>query len=161
MADIPRLTTAQWVFERTVAWIAASEIKVGVVVTLDVAMLVGLSAAFNSAPVKTPWAFLFTAVAAVLLVIAVGCAAAVLFPRLAGPQRSLLFFGRVAQLPAADYAERFQEATEQELLTDWTEQIHRNAQIAAVKHKWVVRAMAWSFAGAVPWLAAILASVKA
>ena len=33
-----RLAIAQWVLERNLAWISASEVKVGAIVTIDMAM---------------------------------------------------------------------------------------------------------------------------
>lgn len=40
-SDKERLQTAQWVLERNLAWIAAAEVKVGVIVAIDTAMLGG------------------------------------------------------------------------------------------------------------------------
>jgi len=66
-----RLQTAQWVFERHLGWIAAAEVKVGVLVALDTGMLGGLGAAFSAADVKTRtyWAVVFTMTATFLLAI--------------------------------------------------------------------------------------------
>lgn len=41
-----RLKFAQWVLERNLSWIAASDVKTGVVVAVDTAMLAGLVTAF-------------------------------------------------------------------------------------------------------------------
>ncbi|WP_233099873.1 hypothetical protein, partial [Acidovorax sp. IB03] len=38
-----RLQTAQWVLERNLGWIAAAEVKVGVIVAIDTAMLGGVT----------------------------------------------------------------------------------------------------------------------
>ena len=38
-----RLTTAQWILERNLAWIAAADAKVAIIVTINVAMLGGLA----------------------------------------------------------------------------------------------------------------------
>ena len=155
-----RMLTAQWVFERNLAWIAAAEVKVGVVIALDVAMLGGLAVAYRSATMRTTWAYFCVTVAVTVLLIALGCAAAVVLPRLAGPRNSLLYFGRIAGTSCADYVEAFSKATDQALLADWAEQIHRNAQIANMKHGWVRRAVLWSFLAAVPWAASIGLLVK-
>jgi hypothetical protein len=40
-----RLPTAQWIFERHLAWIAAAEVKVGAIVTIIASMLGDLVAA--------------------------------------------------------------------------------------------------------------------
>lgn len=38
MKNEERLQIAQWILERNLAWIAAAEVKVGVIVAIDVAM---------------------------------------------------------------------------------------------------------------------------
>jgi hypothetical protein len=160
MNDKERLVTAQWVFERTLGWIAAAEIKVGVVVTLNIALLGGLAAAFSGATSKCAWGEIFALIAGAASIAALVCAAAAVMPRLGGPTSSLLFFGRISSLPASDFIKKFREATDAELLLDWTSQIHRNSVIAATKHLWVKRAMGCSFFSTVPWLIAIAFFVK-
>jgi hypothetical protein len=150
-----RIATAQWVLERQLSWIAAAEIKVGVVVTLDIAMLGGLATAFNSVASKTCWIYLFSGSAGVLSAIALLCAACSVLPRLDGPRKSLLFFGRIREMPRADYIDLFAKTPDSDILADWTEQIHRNSEIAFIKHMWVRKAMIWSFLSIAPWLIAV------
>jgi len=52
-----RIITAQWVLERNLAWIAAAEVKVGVVVAINTAMLGGLGASYGAVDkaAHTPW----------------------------------------------------------------------------------------------------------
>lgn len=158
--DKERLATAQWVLERNLGWIAAAEIKVGIIIALDTAMLAGLAAVFGAALVKTTWSLLCASVAACTLIIGLFCAAKSVMPCVTGPNASLLFFGRIAELDVADYTEKFRDATEADLLRDWTEQIYRNAQIACQKHSWVIKAMGWSFFSALPWSVAIALLVE-
>ncbi len=42
-----RLTTAQWILERNLAWIEAADAKVAIIVTINVAMLGGLAGTFG------------------------------------------------------------------------------------------------------------------
>lgn len=154
-----RLLAAQWVLERNLGWIAAAETKVGVVVAIDTAMLGALGAAFSSAEtaVRTQhWAFLFTLASAMLLGAGLTCAAMAVIPRVTGPRKSLLFFGPIATSTAGDYFNSFKSASYDELLEDWTSQIHRNAQIAGDKFKWVRLAMLGSFIAILPWFSAIV-----
>ncbi len=60
--DKERLLIAQWVLERNLSWIAAAEVKVGVIVAIDTALLGSLGAAFSSSDpvVRTAWAYLWT-----------------------------------------------------------------------------------------------------
>ncbi|UDM16833.1 Pycsar system effector family protein [Vogesella sp. XCS3] len=157
-----RITTAQWVLERHLAWIAAAEIKVSVIVTIDTALLGGLAAAFGTSEsvARTAWAYHFILTASGAVVLGLLCAAMAVLPRTNGPKNSLLFFGPIAAQNVTSYCAEFKDATDEQLLTDWTEQIHRNAQIARDKYVWVRRSMVWSFFAVVPWIAAIGLLVK-
>lgn len=153
-----RLQTAQWVLERNLGWIAAAEVKVGVIVAIDTGMLGGLGAAFSGsdAVTRTHWAWVFTIITTICLGSALVSAAMAVLPRVTGPSKSLLFFGRIGPCADVDYIESFKSASLDVLLTDWMAQIHRNAQIACEKFRWVSRGMFWSFMAMLPWFAAIL-----
>lgn len=156
MTDIKeKLATAQWVFERTLGWIAQAEIKIGIVATTNIAMLGGLAAAFSGAATKTCLIYTSSGLAAIFSVAGIACAAFSLLPRLNGPDRSLLYFGRVAAVGRADYVASFKQSSEEDMLNDWLDQIHRNAEIAKAKHMWVRKAMELSFVGAIPWVVAV------
>lgn len=159
--DTERLQTAQWVLERNLVWIAAAEAKVGVIVAIDTAMLGGLGAAFSAVDgkMRTYWAVLFTLFAAMLLAGGLITAATAVLPRVKGPAKSLLFFGRIGQLGEPDYIQAFKTATVDQFLEDWSAQIHRNAQIACDKFKLVRQAMIWSFLAILPWFAAMVTLV--
>ena len=163
MTDLKdRITTAQWVFERQLAWIAAAEVKVGVIVAIETALLGGLAAAFVSSDhlTRPGWAYLLSLSAAGLAVMAIFCAAMAMLPRVSGPEDSLLFFGRVRDVSIPDYQLRFKSILPDELLDDWTAQIHRNSEIAWSKYGWVAKSVRWAFASAVPWVAAVGLLVK-
>jgi hypothetical protein len=150
-----RLATSQWILERTLGWIAAAEVKVGVLLTIDIAMLGGLAAAYSAVTNKTDFEYGFTVSTAALSFVAAACGAMCIKPRTDGPKHSLVFFGPITDMSSADYSDRFRLASDSELLADITEQIHRNAQIASIKHKWVQRATAWSFLSAATWAVSV------
>ncbi len=162
MTEQERLEAAQWVLERHLAWIAAAEVKVGVLIAIGTALLGGLAAAFGAsdAAARVAWTYLFTLTAAGCAILGIFCAAMAVIPRTIGPKESLLFFGCVAELDSQNFTDRFRTATYDELLTDWTSQIHRNAQIACKKYDWVKKSMYWSLIAAIPWIAAIGLLVK-
>lgn len=157
-AEKERLQTAQWVLERHLGWIAAAEVKVGVIVAIDTAMLGGLGVAFSSADssIRTHWAWFFSIAAAICLIGGLFSAAMAIVPRVTGPEKSLLFFGRVKEYTDYDYIQKFKAVTDAELLQDWSAQIHRNAQIASDKFSWVSKSMRWSFLSILPLLSAIV-----
>lgn len=156
MTTKDRLATAQWVLERNLAWIAAADAKVAIVVMVNTAMLGGLAGAFGWADAsRTTWAYLLSVASAVLTGGGVVCAAMAMFPRTDGPNKSLVFAKPVAEMSLHEYQVAFKAATDEELLDDWSGQVHRNAEIAKKKFQWVMLAMRWSFLGLPAWVAAI------
>ncbi len=156
-----KLSTAQWVLERQLAWVSNTEVKAGFITTIDIAMLGGLAVAFTACVNRDAWAWLFTGAASLLLFIGVVCAAMTINPRLEGvATKSLLYFGLIDKMTSADYADQFKSATDECLLADWLEQIHVNAKIAMLKHLWAKKAIMFSLASAVPWALAIAFLLK-
>lgn len=151
-----RLATAQWILERNLAWIAAADAKVAIIVTINTAMLGGLAGTFGwSDAHRTCWAYAAGIVALLLSGAGVFCAAMAMFPRTDGPKQSLLFSVPVAGMALADYQDALKGKDDEHLLDDWAGQIHRNAEIAKKKFGWVRLAMIWSFLGVPAWTAAI------
>ncbi|MHB8428498.1 MAG: Pycsar system effector family protein [Acidiferrobacterales bacterium] len=157
-----RLQMAQWILERNLHWIGAAEVKTGVIVALNTAMLGGLATAFSVAKVAehTAWAIFFSITGAVCLLLALFCAAMSVLPRTDGPPASFVFFGNIAKRNSADYADSFKRADNAAFLQDCLDQIHRNAEIASDKFRWVRNAMMWSFGAVTPWVAAIVCLLK-
>ncbi|HZG18854.1 MAG TPA: Pycsar system effector family protein [Herbaspirillum sp.] len=156
-----KISTAQWVLERQINWIATADVKVGVLITLDVAMLGGLAAAFTQEDsYRSMWLYHWCGAAVIFLTLSIACAAFAVFPRLGAPKPSLLFFGSVNSRPMDEYVKLFKDATDDQILEDWSTQIYRNAQIASQKHHWVRWALKAAFAGALPWLVSIGLLVK-
>lgn len=92
-----RLAEAHWVLERQLAWVAAAEVKVGVIATLQIALLGGLGVAYSTATARSPWAVGFSVFCAVADVASLICASMAIVPRMRGPKASLVFFGRIAE----------------------------------------------------------------
>jgi hypothetical protein len=156
-SETERLKYAQWILERNLGWIAASDVKTGVVVAVDTAMLAALAAAFSAAHAagRTPWAWVFSVLGAAFLCFGVFCAAMALLPRITGPSESFIFSGCIIKNAAPDYADAFRRATAAKFLDDCLAQVHRNAQIASEKFDWVRAAILWSFIAVVPWVCAL------
>lgn len=155
-----RLAIAQWVLERSLGWIAAAEVKVGVIVAIDTAMGGAMAAAYGTNMPHSTWAKLWATIASVLILLSMLYAAFTVLPKLDGPKASLLFFGRVADMSGPDYQRRFKTAPIADLLDDWTAQIHRNAEIAREKHAGVRTSMLFSFGATIPWACAVATLLK-
>lgn len=160
--ELERLRVAQWVLERNLGWIAASEVKAGVVVAIDTAMFGALATAFSTLQPaeRTAWGNLLSISAAACLAIGLFCIAMSVLPRLNGPKSSHLFFGCICKNSHADFEQSFVTSSVNDLLSDCIAQIHRNAEIARDKFRWVRSGMVWSFAAILPWVAALAVFVK-
>ena len=155
-----RVQVAQWILDKQLGWIAAADSKVAVIVALDTAVFATLATAYASAKAPIAWASLTSMATGALLVIALAFAAMSLFPRTDGPKQSRLFFGPVATESRVDYTAALVAYPFDKLHEDIAAQIHRNAEIAKVKHRWVRRSMGWSFFAAAPWAVAVYLLVK-
>lgn len=160
--DKQRIETAKWLFERTLGWIATADVKVGVAMALDTAMVGGLAAAFSASEpsMRTAWCYLSVLMATGGMVVAMFCAALAAIPRMLGPVNSMIYFARIAEHAEADFVAQFAKVSEKELLSDLATQIHRNAQIAKAKHTWVRKSLIWSFLAAIPWIFSVALLVK-
>lgn len=155
MNDTERLNHARWTLERQLTWIAAADAKVGVVVTLHVAMLGGLGAAYTAAAAKSSWVNGMATAYAILALISLICAAMALWPRTDGPKNSMIYFGCVVKGRCEDYVNDFINQGDDFFLVDLAEQVHRNAQIAAKKISFVSTAMKVAFSGSLFWAVAV------
>lgn len=160
--DSERLQFAKWVLERNLGWVVAAEVKTGVVVAIDTAMLGALAAAFSALQPteRLAWANLMTTLSAGCLLASVYCAAMAVLPRMNGPKSSLVFFGGIAKHDTSDFQQTFRSSELGFLLDDCLAQIHRNAEIARDKFRWVRVSMIWSFVAIVPWVAALALLVR-
>lgn len=158
MDDKQRTETAKWLFERTLGWIGSADVKVGVAMALDTAMIGGLAAAYSASAesARTTWCYLFLLSAVSGMVVAMFCAAMAAIPRMQGPVSSMIYFGRIAEKEEDEFVDQFERINSQDFLRDLTTQIHRNSQIAEAKHWWIRKSLTWSFAAAAPWLSAVV-----
>ncbi len=155
-----RLITAQWILERQLHWIAAAEVKIAVIVAVDTAILGSLGSMLGSDSPKTAWMVLFASFTLFSIFCAIICAAKTVIPRLGGPDSSLIFFGKIQAQDIDDYGAKVRSISDQDLLKDFTDQIHRNSEIALAKHVWVKNALYWSLIAVFPWAGFIVMVLK-
>jgi hypothetical protein len=156
MTDEDRLRSAQWILERQINWIATADIKVGAIVAIQTAMAGLLASAFSVAAEKSEITIAATTLAFCCTVGAFICASNALFPRTDGPENSLIFFGKISRHSRSDYILALANHNPKQLLEDCSAQVHRNAEIASEKHRWVKNGMIWTFIAGVPWTIALL-----
>ena len=149
--DSERIKYAQWVLERTLAAIGAAEVKLGIIITINLAMLASMDSVFKTKDMFIGWSLIFPIEAFIGIFLSLFCCALVLIPRLQGPERSFIFFGRVGRKPQKDYFSEFTQAGEDAILDDLIAQIHINSQIACKKYNWIRASMIFSLLSILPW----------
>lgn len=155
--DNERIKVAQWVLERTLAAIGAAEVKLSIIITLNLAMLASLGGAF--APVGKAieaWTLVFLIITSLFIILSLISCANVLIPRMQGPERSIIFFGRIGKKPQKEYFTEFTQVGEEALLDDLLAQVHINSKIACEKYKWIRISMVLTFVSVMPWFVSIV-----
>lgn len=156
-----RLHFLQWTLERQLNWIGAADTKVGAIVAADTAMIAGVGTAYALVSNRPVLAMATSAIAVILVAAAMFCAAMAMLPRGESPNQSAIYFGTISERSIADYVQFLHAITSVDIANDLSQQVYRNAQIAAAKHKWVRLAVLISFTGTIPWGVAIIALVRA
>jgi hypothetical protein len=160
MKDEDRVDLARWLLDRNIAWIAAAEAKAGFIVALDTAMFAGLATAYSDAKAITALQQFGSVFAALLLAMSVLFCAVVVRSQTHGPASSLIFFGRISKRSIETYRDAFKTSDSTAWITDFADQIHRNAEIATEKYEWVRRAtVTLMFAGPF-WALAVVSLVR-
>jgi hypothetical protein len=154
--DSERIKYAQWVLERTLTAIGAAEVKLSVVITINLAMLGGLGNAFTPHQSIHDWHLLTVIVASTTIFASLICCALALIPRMQGPERSFIFFGRIGKRLQKTYFTDFSQAGEDAILNDLLAQIHRNSEIACKKFDLIRISMLWSFVSIPPWFVSMI-----
>ena len=136
-------------------WVRAAESKVTALFAVDTAML-GILAALTKD--HESWQIseaVFLSLSSIALLLSIGALVCVLFPRLSGPRGSNIFFGGIAAQDQGKYIENILNVSDDGLARDLACQIHRNAEVASEKYKFVNFAFIATFASLPFWLAAI------
>jgi len=150
-----RIAFLEMSLARNLAWIAAADAKTAVIFAIGTAMI-GLLAA--AAPAYGKWTALgviLVSASGTLLVASLLCLTAAIFPRMKGPQLSLIFFGGISNRSTDKYREDVMSLDEAGYLEDLIQQVHINAGIAAKKYLWVRNASVLLYVSTTPWFAAL------
>ncbi|KAB2868748.1 MAG: hypothetical protein IT503_01700 [Burkholderiaceae bacterium] len=151
------LRSQQTTLSRLVATGAIADSRAGLVISSNIGMLGALAASVPSSLLHTasPWLWWLLGLTAAACVASVAMAALAAFPRPGTQPGSLVFFGSIASMEPAAYFERLLAVPQIEFSHDLADQCHRVAVLAAMKFRWVRRAMATMIAAALPWLACL------
>jgi len=148
------LRSQETTLARLVATGMIADSRSGLVISSNIAMLGALIATTSgTAFLKSgPWVWLLVAITVASCIASIAMAALAAFPRPGTRPGSLVFFGSIADMPRDDYFERLRTVPQAEFARDLADQCHRVAVLAALKFRWVRRAMVAMMVAAVPWL---------
>lgn len=152
----------KWVLERNINFISTADSKTGYLITINMAMLAGLAAAYTLSD-KTQYTIvflIFSIPTLILSTLSIYCAAISVWPRTSGPNDSLIFFASISNLNPTEYLQKINGARLDDLINDLSRQIHRNAEIAKEKYKWVRKSVIYCFTSSIPWFATIFTLIE-
>jgi hypothetical protein len=143
------------ILARNIAWIAAADSKAAMLFAIDSAMLGVLAALVPTTSAWTIWASVIAVLATLALLVCAVLIVWTLWPRIKGPQDSLIFFLGISARSSEAYCDAVLSGSDEATTRDFALQCHRNAQVAAEKFK-LIRAAMVAMIIAVPlWLVAI------
>lgn len=151
-----RISNAKWIFERNLSWIISADAKIAAITTINLAMLTVLATIYFSGGSKSTWAILMSIVAFLLIALSLVFVWFVVVPRISGPDKSNIFFGKIAKVSSDEFCEKFSKLTSENFLADLMEQIHINSRIANQKHEFVIRAYFSTMLSLLPWLSSVI-----
>lgn len=135
--------------DRLLDWISKFDNRAAILFTLDTAIVGTLALRLNSS--KFTAYNLLPLPAFILLGISVIGTAITIFPRLKGPQSSLIYFGSVARMEEANFKSSFIRRTKVGYLDDLLAQCHINAKILDRKFKVFRMSLAVSMVAVIFW----------
>jgi hypothetical protein len=148
------LRSQETTLSRLVATGTIADSRSGLVISSNLAMLGALIATLSGKTLQSvgPGLWLMVGLTTVGCVGSIAMAALAAFPRPGTRPGSLVFFGSIAAMPLEEYFNRLRVVPQVDFARDLADQCHRVAVIAALKFRWVRRAMVTMIAAAVPWL---------
>ena len=143
------------ILDLQLGWVRAADTRLAFVISLATAMLTALAAL---APDSSKWTILsgiFCTISAILIICSIVFSTLAFFPRTKGPKGSCVFFGGINDREQEQYLKALLELSEEDYISDLSNQCHRNAQIAHKKYSWAQKATALLLLVICPWLISI------
>ena len=141
----------QYILDKQLAWIAAADSRLSLVLPLSTAMLGALAIYATSPNSWTLLAGIPAAFAIFFLCMSIIFCAFASFPRTTGTKGSLIFFEGIISRDYSQFRESVKSSLKADLQDDLMQQCHINAQIASTKFAWVKRGMASMLFAMLPW----------
>lgn len=130
--DEENITKNQWLLERQLNWISNGDIKIGAIVTLNLALLTILGNNFNN---NGHYLLdILYAITCISIIVGLIYCKLGFRPHLGAPNKSNIFFGTISANDLTRFSNDINDLEKKEFNQDLAEQIYRNAQIAQAKY---------------------------
>ncbi|CAG0985681.1 hypothetical protein PHYC_02009 [Phycisphaerales bacterium] len=151
-----QIRIAEATLDRLLDMVRAIDAKTPIVLAINTGML-GVAMAMAPALSQwTEWTMLCASVAVLCPAVSLVLCAVATFPHTDGPGKSLVYFGGIQRLPINEFMKGACGRTQPEYLEDMLRQVHRNAQIAWFKYRFIQHSLRWLFLGLAPWVAGVI-----
>ncbi|MFV5585378.1 Pycsar system effector family protein [Acinetobacter oleivorans] len=129
----------KWLLDKQLTWISNGDIKIGAIVTLNLAMLAGLAAFFNAKDALFLLDILYT-ITAISIIVGICFCKMGFKPKFSPPNESNIFFGTIIKKDLTAFIQEIDNLTKEDFSKDLANQVHRNAHIACIKYQYLSKA---------------------
>lgn len=150
-----KLQILDLIMTKNLMWIGNADSKAAILFGVNSAML-GFLATLVPLPDKfTLTSLLCSIFSGLMLIVSVIFLVLVAFPRLRGPENSLIYFGGIAAYKQQEYVDKILKGSNKEFLADFAKQCHRNGEIAKIKYNLVSKSVICTVVALPTWLISI------
>lgn len=140
---------------RASEWLRASESRISLTLPLATVMLGVTATLLPNFSSLDGWNAILILISTALLTLSILFSGLVFFPRVKGPQKSLIFFANISELDLSVFKESMKQLSNVEYEEDLTEQVHTISRIATKKYGFAKISIQAIFLGVVPWILSI------
>jgi hypothetical protein len=152
MSDLDKLPPAERNLERLLSWIGRLDVKFSILLGIETAMLGFLASVTPSVKCIDLLHLILTIITFMLILISFSFIFFGMFPRLKGPDKSLIYFGSISKISFDEYKTLFSDSSKQSYLDDLLEQCHINSRIIDTKFSKLKTSYILLLLSLSPWL---------
>lgn len=143
----------KWLLERQLAWISNGDLKIGAIVTLNLAMLASLGGYLKNKDPVLILDILYSLTALAIFISIYFCKIG-FKPKFKPPNASIIFFGTIVDNDLTTFNQNINNISKEDFSKDISTQTYRNAEIANIKYKYLHKATSMFFIASVLWILA-------
>ncbi len=147
-----KISQAETNLQRKLEWVGRHDSKIVFVTGIIIAMLGLLASSSSKIDNWTFWLYVVFGVTALMLFISLFFIYKSQYPKTFSSNKSLNYFGTIAELKFTEFKRRTKEATDDEYLDDLLCQIHINSQVLKLKFRFLKISLILLGSCVIPWL---------